>query len=338
MRSLLLLCLLCLTAFTSLQAAPKRELIVNNRILAKVDGNPLSLLDVAKRMDVLFYQQFAEHAESAEARYQFYTANWGHILHDLINRELILADANEKKLPISDGDIRQEMEEIFGPDVIGTIDELGMSYDEAWQMILKDITIRRMMMYRVHNKVLASSHPTDVVEAYEEFAQKQATPAKWKYQVLTIRHEEPTRAITIASKAYRLLSEGNADFNTLLGNFAEDETSALSISKTYEQDDKAISPVHKEALSSMREGEYCRPISEMSRSTNALVYRLLYLQGYTEERIPPLAEVEEELKNYLQDVALAEETEKYITELHEYYGVDVIAQPKTSETQHFVLR
>ncbi|SCA63454.1 hypothetical protein SCG7109_AP_00010, partial [Chlamydiales bacterium SCGC AG-110-M15] len=30
------------------------------------------------------------------------------------------------------------------------IDKLGMTYDEAWEMIRNDIAIRRMMIYRVH--------------------------------------------------------------------------------------------------------------------------------------------------------------------------------------------
>ncbi len=50
-----------------------------------------------EKMDMLFLRRFPEYTKSKVARYQFYMANWKAILNELIEKELILADAQEKR-------------------------------------------------------------------------------------------------------------------------------------------------------------------------------------------------------------------------------------------------
>ena len=111
------------------------RLAVDNRILATVHGKAISALDLAKKMNLLFVQQFPEQTASAEARFQFYQVNWRQLLEDLIDKELILLDAKELKLPAAVGDVRQEMESLFGPDVVMTLSKVNLSYVEARQVI-----------------------------------------------------------------------------------------------------------------------------------------------------------------------------------------------------------
>src|SRR5205085_3839907 len=94
-----------------------KRIIVNNRILAKVNGKALSVYDIMKKMDLLFYRAFPEYTSSTVARFQFYEMNWQAVLRDLIDKELIIADADENKVEVSSGDVRQEMETLFGPNI-----------------------------------------------------------------------------------------------------------------------------------------------------------------------------------------------------------------------------
>src|ERR1700730_13068687 len=71
------------------------RIVVNNRILAKVNGKEISVFDVMKKMDMLFYRQFPEYTSSMQARFQFYQVSWKRVLQDLIDKELIMADAEE---------------------------------------------------------------------------------------------------------------------------------------------------------------------------------------------------------------------------------------------------
>ena len=73
------------------------HLAVNNRILAKVNDKAISVVDVMKKMDVLFYREFPQYTSSMQARYQFYKANWKHVLEELVSKELVMADAEENK-------------------------------------------------------------------------------------------------------------------------------------------------------------------------------------------------------------------------------------------------
>ena len=42
----------------------KLELVVNNQILAKVNGKPISVIDIMKKMDLLFYRRFPQYTSS----------------------------------------------------------------------------------------------------------------------------------------------------------------------------------------------------------------------------------------------------------------------------------
>ena len=88
------------------------RITVNNRVLANVNGKPITVIDVMKRMDLVFLKQFAEYTNSPSARHQFYMANWKRTLNELIDKELILCDAKEMKMEVASGDVRQEMERL----------------------------------------------------------------------------------------------------------------------------------------------------------------------------------------------------------------------------------
>ena len=76
------------------------QIIINNRVLARVNGKPISVIDVMKKMDMIFLRQYPEYAEVPQARFQFYELSWKHVLEDLIDKELILADAEEAKMQV----------------------------------------------------------------------------------------------------------------------------------------------------------------------------------------------------------------------------------------------
>ena len=145
-----------------LKSEPK--IIINNRVLATVNGNPISVLDLMKKMDLMFYQQHSELLDSVSMRYQFYMASWKEVLKSMIDRELIMLDAQSQNMPVTSGDVREEIEEIFGPDVLENLDQAGLTYAEVTKLIHSDILIRRMLNYSVNMKALKQVTPEDVVQ------------------------------------------------------------------------------------------------------------------------------------------------------------------------------
>jgi hypothetical protein len=74
------------------------KIVINNRILGRVNGKPISTYDLMKKMDVSFFRQYPEYASSIEARFQYYEMVWKSALAEMIDKQLILADAQESKI------------------------------------------------------------------------------------------------------------------------------------------------------------------------------------------------------------------------------------------------
>jgi hypothetical protein len=297
---------------------------VNNRILAKVNGKAVSVIDVMKKMDMLFFREFPEYATSSTARFQFYDVNWKHVLQDLINKELVLADAEENKLEVSCGDVRQEMEDLFGPNIIANLDQMGMTFEEASKIVLGDIKIRRMLGIRVHAKSIRMVTPAHVRAAYESFAKDSSNIrlAGWEYQVISIRDkEDPTKGEALAMEAHRLLREGNVTIDTLKEKLDLAYTTSVNISEIYKHNEQEVPQANKDILSQLDINSFSNPISQQSRSDKSIVFRIFYLKGKVKGGIPPFAEVAGNLRESLVDKVISRETDAYLKRLRNQFGV-----------------
>ncbi len=303
----------------------QRHVNVNNRILAVVNGKPLSVYDVMKKMDVHFYRQFPEYASSAEARYQFYQAQWKPMLRDLIDKELVLADAEASKIEVSNGDVRQEMETMFGPNIIATLDKLGMTFTEAESIIQGDIVLRRMLFMRVQNKAMRKVTPQVIRRAYEAYAKENIEPSQWKYHVISIRDDDASRGAETANIAYRLLTEDLIGINQLknklneLGNIVN--AHSVNISEEFSHSEKEVSSAYKEVLSQLKPGIYSAPTAQSSRRDTGKVFRIFFMKEMVPGGVQSFNSLEHKLKDKLLDQLMDKETAAYLKQLREHYHV-----------------
>lgn len=299
-------------------------IFVNNRILARVNGKSVSVIDLMKKMDVLFYKQFPQYTSSVEARFQFYEYSWKHVLQEFIDKELILADAEEKKVPVSSGDVRQEMETLFGPNIIMNLDKIGLTFEEAWKMVQNDIKIRRMIYARANLKAIKQITPQDVRSAYDEYAKENIQPEKWVYSVISIRNSDLQHAAEAATFAYQYLSQENEPIEKLqsaIANGTFGETTKLTISETFNHDEKELSPAYKEVLTTLSSASYSKPIPQKSRSDNSTVFRIFYLKEKIPGGVVSFNEVEAKLKETLMDEAINNATVEYLKKLRHHYHI-----------------
>jgi hypothetical protein len=303
---------------------PKR-IDINNRIIAKVNGKAISVFDIMKKMDVVFYQQFPQFSDSLPARFQFYSVNWKHVLQDLIDKELILADATEMKMEVSQGDIRQEMEEWFGPNILNTLDKLSLSYKEAWDMVANDMTMRRMLGARVNMQVLARVNPGDVRSAYEKFCEENNSAGQWTYQVVTLRHPDENEGRRVAELACEWLLEQKCSLVQLkerLQQLEAPSTVTCHISEEYQHEGSLISPAYMAVLEQMQPGTFSKPVAQTSRAQGGVVHRIFFLKDKTEGGVAALNEVEDTLKNQLISDAVSERTTAYLKRLRDHFDVN----------------
>ncbi len=89
------------TDLTSPTSTPS-TIDINNRVLLKVNGKSLSVFDVVKKLDILFYKQLPEHISSPVIRYQFYVTNWRTVFDSLVDEALIGAGRLRRLTDASD--------------------------------------------------------------------------------------------------------------------------------------------------------------------------------------------------------------------------------------------
>ena len=139
---------------------------IHNRILAKVEGKPISVIDVMKQMNVYIAEFFPELLQSPEQRYQFYMAHWKTTLQKMIATELIMADAKSRNFKVADGDVREGIQRKFGPNVIQKLDQLGISYEEAKAIVYQENIRKTMEWFRVISKAV---HRVGIKEIQQEY-------------------------------------------------------------------------------------------------------------------------------------------------------------------------
>ena len=251
--------------FLTLSASLSAEIILHNRPLAKLHGKTFSVMDVKKKMDFFLKEHNPSILENEPARYQFYTQNWRSVLQEFINNELIKMEAENFKLPISDGDVREEMEKRFGPNLVARLDQLGLSYEEAKEMIRDELIVRNISWYRIWNKVLQEVTPELIKTEYSEFVTEKPKNDTWTYKMVSLRGDQATEQA--ASLAYDILMK-KQDLITMSS--------------------KEIAPEVLQVLERLPVGGVSEPVLQKSRSDGSNVYRLFCVVEHKPDTPPTL--------------------------------------------------
>lgn len=328
-----------------LSAPQEQEIIVNNRILAKANGKAISVIDVMKKMDLQFYKQYPQYASSSAARFQFYQSHWKRVLAELIDKELIVADSLEGKMNVSAGDVRQEMETLFGPNIIANLDTAGLSYDEAYQMVYSDIILRRMMYFRVQAKAIAQATPQKIREFYDNFAKNNIRDNEWIYRVITIRHRDQAKAVDTANTVRNMLSDGGVSVTDLADQWKKDHGNlprapTVNVSEEFHTKETELSDSFKATLIQLSPESYSVPVAQKSRSDNSSVVRIFYLKAMNPGGPVPFSEVAAKIKDKLIEDAMEKETVAYLAKLRQHFDVheEMTKEVLNSDFQPFVLK
>lgn len=306
----------------------QEKLVINNRPLFKIQGKIISLLDVVKKMDLFLYENNPTIISSPRLRYQFYMQNWFPTLQEMIHIKLILADAETKKISISNGDIREEMLERFGSSsLIQKINNLNLSYEEMRNLVHEELIIRKMKTFKVYTKVMQLVTPDLIQAKYREYCSANVPSKKWKYQFVSLRGQEDETIENCLNKLFTLLNN-SCPIDRVAEVFQKENPElykkiSLQISPVIDTTEKTISNEHRGVLLSMQKNTYSHPCKQISRLDGSTVHRIFHL--ISEEKIePPLfATISEELKTNLLNRLAMEETLAYIEILSKRFNVDI---------------
>lgn len=300
------------------------EIIINNRILATVNGKNISVFDVMKKMDVFLTRSYPEEVKSYEKCYQFYSQNWRQVLNQLVDNELILADAEKLQIKIPDAKIRETIHERFGPNVMASLDELGITLDEAWQMIYTEIAVQQVSWFRVYKKAQDKIGPQDIKVKYKDYLTHNPPKEKWKYQVLSIRAKTEQLGSIYAQKAYALIRNEPLPFEMLAKKLTEGDELAsdvtINVSDEYDVEGKNLSSSHKSILCTLVPGAYSEPIAQVSRHDNSTVHRIFYLKDYKTSAPPSFDSMVEKLLDDLVQKEVEKEFPPYLSKLRKQFN------------------
>lgn len=300
-----------------------KQLVINNRPLIKIQGKTISLMDIVKRMDMYIHTNYPQAQDNQAALYQFYTQSWRRVLDDMIMEQLILADSEGKDLKISDGDVRQEMDQRFGPDTIATLKKMGLSYEEAKEVVKNDMIVQRLLWYRVYSKAHAAVRPEDIKLAYSAYLEKNPAKEEWEYDVLTVRGDDTNLCEKVAKEASTLLAEKTMELTTLASNLTKEHKSdALKIvaTKDYKVDTKTVSPQHKEILEHLEKGQCSDVVRQASRAAGSDVYRIFHLKEHKKVEPMPFDAMHNQLKDDLLGKGAMEQRLEYNELLRNMFG------------------
>lgn len=297
---------------------------IHNRILARVNGKPITLIDLVKKMDFVFDRQFAQYSQIPAARYQFYSVNWNKLLEELIDKELILADAEAVKVTIPPAEIRQELEGLFGSNLVAGLEQAGLTHEEAIEMVRHDLTIRKMIQGRVHAKALREVTAQALRQAYRERAQELSHPERWRYQVISFRDKDQLLSEKAAELAHQLLVRDNIPIEQLKASLQKKGIAAstiVNISEEFDQLPSEVADGYRQTLETLTSGQFSPPIAQKSRAAQGLLFRLFYLKERQEPFTESFETVEEKLKQELAEAAIHRHTDLYLAKLRREFNV-----------------
>lgn len=306
------------------QTVKLNRILVENRVLASVNSNPITVIDVMKKMDAEFYMEYPHLMDSDIARYQFYRGKWRFEFDRMVNGELILADAKARNIELTKGDVRQEIEKRFGPQVILNIDKIGLTYDEVWAMVERDIFVQRMTQGYLYLKGVFNVTPSDLLRAYQDFSSNNKKPDVWNYYMISFSGANALENAQMCKQVLAELAEKNKNFSTISLQFKDKmagDDKKMTISKPLELSSNEISEPHLRALSKLELNHFSDPIQETSRVTQQPVYRLFYLANYKPSEKIELPEVEEQLLMKVKNEKFEQEYHNYIVMLRDRYGL-----------------
>ncbi len=325
---------LCLSSVCFAAPVPKplpsfegnQKIVTQNTILTQVNGTTLSILDVRKKLDVAFHQSYPQLIDSTAARFQFYQNSWRHACLELIDHELMLADAEDREIKVTDGEVREELENRFGPNVMITLDKVGISYDEAWKLTRNEMIVQRMMWYFIHSKALQNVTPQDIRQEYRRYLKENPPYQEWTYRVVSIRANEPGQIDELAKNIHERLtkcSQTPEEMQAELKEMAEAyKGCSVAVSPEYTSNHLKLSEAHRSALSNLEEKQYGEPVTQFSRAENKTIARIFYLSQKKDFPPPPFEELSHKLKGELIQKAIAAESDRYIMKLRKHYGYD----------------
>ncbi|MBM3200956.1 MAG: hypothetical protein FJZ56_00940 [Chlamydiae bacterium] len=322
--------ILSLLASLPLVAAPfgqKEQSIsikMTNRPLVSLHGKVITLYDVVKDMDKKMADVAPEALLSPVSRVQFYSANWKHALDQMVQNSLIIKEGEDLGIKISDAQLYEEVDNQFGPNVMQTLNERGLTYEEAKKEVYETIVLNYMQWIRIHQKASQNITPEKMQTAYANYLKEHPPIETFSYQIVSVRSDkDPYEAL--AERISPFLHNSNIeDVDGLIAKLKQGplENSTIQVSKPFNLNAKEMSSEHISILSTLAAKSCSEPKVQYSRKDGSMLMRIFYLIDHQKDEPPSFEQLENYLKGQLNQQEIQKAQSEYISKLKKRYHCD----------------
>jgi len=300
---------------------PVDEIVIQNRILVKINEKNISVLDVVKQIDLFLSRHYPQYLYSKAAKYQYYTSQWRPFLQQMIDTELMVLDAESCNVKISEGDVREEIQNRFGPNVMEQLELLGISYEEMKKIVHQEMLVQRIQWLRVTSKVLQRVTSEELKKSYQKYLLNNENKGSWKYQFLTIRSQNLAKSQEVGQMIFDLKEGVEGELSKALSRVkgGVEGLVSLSLSQEFQLEEGELSKEHKELLLQLNQGDWSLPVVQISRDGTETV-RIFHLKGHQQQTPRSFQAIAKELKQELLNEFFVEENQKYLNRLQLKFG------------------
>lgn len=319
----LLVSLACLSGvYADVPPSRKSAVVVENKVLATVRDQVITVVDVMKKLDMVFCQQFPQYRAVPEARYEFYRSNWRRVFEELVDRQLVLLLAEEKQFGVTNGDIREELEEVFGPNVMMNLYEEGLSMHEVHEMMKADILSRRIISFYVHAPVLNYITPEVLRAAYLKKIEQLQGKQGWIWRTATVKAKGKDCPKEVADLAWKLLETDHLSTDLVASKLPEGIE--LVVSQPFRSEQKEVAPAIQQVLEQLPLHSFSAPISFTNRSDPHQSWRCYIVDDRVESKVPSFPELEPALRDEIASPEITKRTIDFFADLRKQYHVKTV--------------
>jgi hypothetical protein len=294
----------------------------SNQILCRIQGQTLSQLDLEKKMSFFFAENFPHLIDNDEARREFYITQWRPVLKEMLDQKLMLADAKDRGISVSSGEVNEELQRRFGPNVPQTLDKLDMRYEDATRWTEDSLLGQRMFWWFVQSKAISEVTPKEIRSAYRSFLKEHPAYTLLTYQVISFEGDDAEK------HAHAFLDKAQSRVmcpEKMLAKWGDELALKAHISKPYETRSLDLSSNLHGLLLALDPGEYS-PLfhtdARKDKTASPPRTKLLYLIQKQEHPSPSFEETATSLKEALVQKEVARLANIYFTSLREKYTLD----------------
>lgn len=307
-------------AWVSIVSAATVSAEVVERIVAKVNGDIVTLTELEEQVEVALQQLGpASSPEEEEARRERVRRE---VLDSMINNMLVLQVAEDRGLRVPSRFFDEWKQNIMSEMNIGSEEELerqvalqGSTMEALRNRFEEGLLLQEIRRMEVDNKVSVSE--PEIEERYRTNIADYTTPARVRLREIVVRFDE-TNEIEKGQKARRLLQDirQGADFAEVARMHSESGSRSAGGDLGFFSEGELTEALAQAAFA-LEPGE----VSEIIRLDTA--FYIIRVEEKTEAEVKPLEEVRNEVGDAIFEEKMSEQMERFVRRLRERAKIEI---------------